>query len=317
MLARSLRYARRSFLAAAALLLSGVDMPSLASASHEDGPVRQEVQQFLQKLASDGIPPYILRPALAAVQRHLPTSLLKEMQNLAQAAFVSFHDLFAYNALEGLPLSAAFLSTYLPQSLVFVVPREGQQAGLMGAALLSANGPTTWQVSESFQGLMIGTRLGLHLGISGGTMLATLAEPAAPWLGPGVPTTLAARLCLQRGHSPKAALRTLTELQASRRSRYLLYDPVEATAQLAEVGDARRADDLSTPLTVLIAPEAETGANMAYLREALAANLGWLTAEKALRLLQRAAPDATCVVLNADERTGVLVSASHRQEISF
>jgi hypothetical protein len=70
-------------------------------------------------------------------------------------------------------------------------------------------------------------------------------------------------------------------------------------------------------VTVLATSSGEGSAAAAALREALAANLGWLTADKALDLLARVAPGATHLVLDADERRGLLAVGDGRREVRW
>lgn len=315
-MARAGRYGRRALLAGALVALGSGGSRGFADRPVPELPLQWELERFLALLANEGLPPHKLRLALAAAERYLPASILAECARRATEAGVGEADFLAYNLVEALPVSVDLLSCYLPRVLAFALARQGRQHGLVGTALLPVLGGLGWEEGVGCSGLAGGARLGWHLGANAGLLVVCLAEAGAAWLGAGAPPTLMARLALQYARSRQGALDQLGRVAASRACRFLLYDCVYGRATMAEVGRSWRVWEPSAPVAVVAAPYA-LPAPSGVLRESLEANLGWLTAEKAVALLAESLPGSTLVVLDADERRGLLAGGAAVQEIGW
>ena len=315
MASRTGRIARRSLLGGAALLLASQAGRAPVCVAPADDPLRQEVTRFLTALGQDGTSPFRLRPVLASLQRGLPPALLAEAQAAADASCVSPDDCLAYNTVEALPVSGELVSLYLPRGVAFLMRRQARQGALLGAAFLKASEPWRWEVAQGWAGLHCGNALGVYVGVNNGLALLSLPAPAGQWLGPGVPAGLAGRLLLEQAGSMEIAQALLESLQPCRACRCMLYDTVEGTGQLYSTSASWQGEAVKEPVNVLATPGEDASANVKRLSAALQANLGWLSADKAIGLLERALPGATCLALDLEERlclisAGAAVSAS-------
>jgi hypothetical protein len=307
-------YGRRALLAGAALTLAATAAggPACPRGSTQ---ARDEVEQFLHLLAEEDAAPHLLRPALDSVTSALPEQVRQRLAVAAGQVCISEGDFLSYSLLEGLPFSARLLSHYVPRCLAFCVPGGPGQNGLLGAGMLPALLPPSWRPSSGHKGLGFGLRPGLYLGANPGLAVATLLDPGAEWLGPGIPPAAAGEYCLETARSPEAALKVLAELRPARSSRYLLCDPVAGGAMLVEVGLRPKVAPVEEPFMVVSSAGPSAEPNAERLRAGLAANVGWITADKGLNLLRAALPGGFYVVLDLDAREGLLEQDGNRQSV--
>ncbi|MHB0875257.1 MAG: hypothetical protein ACYC5O_04325 [Anaerolineae bacterium] len=311
----SVRLARRTVLAGAAVLLGVLAQPYAPTA--RDGAAHEATQAFLALLAAHPAAAAARATAMAATEAALPPSVREAIRAGAEAASASYRDYLAFCALEALPLPADALSAYVPRLLAFVVPRQGAQGSVVGAAWLPGIAPVEWQSEGGVAGLAFGGRPGWAIGAGNGIVAAVASGPERAYLGPGVPPPLATRHCLLQGRSGSGALATLTALRPCRAAAHVVYDAVEARLTVATSGADWRTE-APGGLAVVLAPDGDDAAASGLaLRRTLEANHGWLGADKALALLQRAVPGADYLVLDVDAGTGTLLVGGADQTITL
>lgn len=275
------------------------------------------MEQFLHLLSEEDAAPHLLRPALQSAMEALPAVVRERLTAAAAEVCLSQGDFLTYSLLEGLPFSFRLLAGYVPRALAFLVRRSEGQNGLLGMALLPTLVRPQWRSRGLYHGLGLGVRPGLHLGVNQGLAAAVLMAPGSQWLNPGVPPGVALEFCLEIARSPEAALALLADLRPARSSQHLLYDPVQGSAMLVEVGLRPRVTDVSEPFLVLSSAGPAAEPNEECLRTGLQANQGWLTPDKGLALLHRALPGSFGTVLDLDGREGLLDDGESRQAVRF
>ena len=264
---------------------------------------RAELERYLRLASRYGAGRWTA--SLGHARDALPESLAARLESQADEYGVSRADLSSYTLLEALSLPRDFLRYYLPRGLAFVSPRQPGQPGLLGAAFLPTMEPLAWRTGGGYAGLASGGRAGRHMGSNAGLSLVTLCGPDATWLGPGVPPSLAAEHCLGTTRSLEAARQLLEGLPTPRPCLHLLYDNVTGEAMALPHGESAPVD---SGLPVLVAGSLGTGGteNVEALTRHLDANVGWLTLEKSAAILEASLPDSIVVVLDPDNRRGLL-----------
>jgi len=304
---------RRTFLAVAAIVAgSFAAQPRVCQVAANDD-LRGEMQRFLGQLSAEGTPAYVLHPALAAAVASLQPRQLHAIRSRAEAGCVAANDYLAYNLVEALPVSPHLLALNMPEVVAFVVPATEQQHAIASVALRSPGPVARWVEGEPASGLVLGSRLGFHMGANNTLVGVVVSSWREPRLGPGVPGTMALRTCLEDGRSPAGALASLRQAPAPRRRTFLIYDSVTGTATLVTQDTELRASPVTSDVVVLASDEEGAAENTRSLRASIEANLGWLSGPKAMRLLQLAVPGWTYLVLDIDERKGIITSLDGQQ----
>ncbi len=310
-----LTLARRLFMGLCALWAASAGSGPLVRGRSADPALRRAFERFLPLLGQAELSLPLLQAALQESFGCLPPSLREEIVAQAGAAGVSWQVAAAYNLAEALPLSARTLQQCLPRAIGFCLPRKDWQNGILALAFLPLAEEPTWREEGLLSGLAVGRRMGFHLAINGSLAALCLALEPARWLGPGVPGPAIIREALRIGRTLGDALAIARSLPPARLTACTFYDCVEGVGQVLLTGEAPSLEEPGRALLVQGVQGAEP--NLAWLRRAVEANDGWLTARKAVQLLQQALPGACAVAIDADARVGLLAGHRGVQELIF